>query len=413
MKKIKHSLSLVSLLVMSPFFTEASVPSTPPAFIGGYGLNIKNNLLDVLAGEYGVRNVNSGFLFIEKNSHCSYSNLTDGSGVHPIDGHLSEFSRYTDAGGKLGFVISGADGGEANVWDPIRRCSQPELEALLLDIVKFSPEVNQLSIDLESGSSGWQGGKYGKDLYDKIGLSIERLKMQHPDVEVDLTIPAYSSYWKGGYNQALKDFLSTYDDSIDYLVIMVGNGSLEVLSDSIEDSLNYLSETKREEVFALLYHTNAGNFDANELERAALDLGIEDFTVLVTYEGRLDVDNAELYRDMHGEEGTPTPPTNSGLIVQTMNQSLSTGVDVSYTKGGETLMHVGYVSPGSEIIAQDGSDYINTNKLIGTENVTVQFETWVGREVCPDTIDFNSNYDVIINVINPVNSDFSCTLIPR
>ena len=399
-------------------FGQVIAQELPPAYVGIYGLNQDSNLLNVLSGTYGINYINGGFLFLNKNEPCSFDNLTDGSGVHPVTGHTNEYQEYINNGGKIGFTISGADSGEANVWDPIRRCSQAELETLMLDIIESSPvTVSNLSVDLESesGDGAWQDGLFSKEAYDKIGLSLEKVKSLHPNVKTDLTFPAYSDYWKQGYTSTLKNFLSTYDGSLDYIVIMsnTDHNSTSTLSSRIENSLTFLNSWSRNKTYSLLFHDSAGkNFTAEELESVTVDLGISGFTTLTTSAEFLATENADLYRNLYNSNYVPIEPADN-LTVNIVNSSLSTGVDVSFVdSAGSVLMNAGYLAPSADVTYQDNNNYTNTSELVGSSNVIVKFNTWVSTETCPNSIDFDNDYKVVINVINPSEHSFSCTFTP-
>ncbi|MGR6830836.1 glycosyl hydrolase family 18 protein [Aliivibrio wodanis] len=304
--------STLALFAMPAYALNISNNETdpPPAFIGVYALNQDSNLLNKLSSTYGVKNINGGFLFLKKNSSCSFDNLTDGSGIHPITGHENEYQNFVNDGGKLGFTISGADHGETNVLDPIRRCSRSDLETLMLDIINRSPvEVSFLSVDIESDSNegAWQDGAFNKDSYDKIGLSLEKVKSIHPNIKTDLIFPEYSDYWAPGYNQSFKDFFITYSSSIDSISIMTPATDANTLKYGLNYSLNAIGNWPRNKSFYLFYEGNAGaKFTADELKEVTLDLGFAGLTTLVTDAENLSKVNAQLYKNTYGHDFGPT-----------------------------------------------------------------------------------------------------------
>ena len=377
MKAITTSLTLASLAMSTLAVavettnnhTDEKGMYTPPAYLGIYALNNDKSILNKLNG---IKNINGGFLFLKKNSSCSFDNLSDGSGVHPITGHIAEYKDYVANGGRLGFTISGAEHGESLVWDPITRCSSSDLENLTLDIMELSQvDISFLSFDIES--TKWQSGLFDKNLFDKIGLSLEKVKSLYPNVKTDVTFPEKSPHWASGYNQAFKDFFRTYANSLDSINIMIASDSTTVLKNGINQTLDFISSWPRNKSYYLLYEGNAGDkFTVNELDLVTADLGVAGFTTLLTDAEFLSRSNVQLYKDKYGHDFGPT-----GLTGQKIDSNKNRQYSNTYSNDNDKPKVTAYLSnwshysqgyqPNIEELAKYDTVLLSFFGLCGTE----------------------------------------------
>lgn len=381
---------------------------TPSGGYGVYGLNQHSEQLDDLYEKYEVRNIDAGYLFLKQGEKCLFSNITDGSMVNPVTGHIYQFQEFTDLNGaSLSFTISGgADSG--TVDDPLEVCTQDELFTFVEEVISNAKApVSAISFDIEGAK--FRGGDFNKGFYDKIGGVMSKLKENHPNLETNATIPQYSGYWKGGYNDALKNFFVDWKGSIDYFYAMTSVDK-DRLVGSMVDTMGHLPEDWPKSKTVVFLTVGGSNDPGNYA--AWLESNFSDYagiSTLLTTGAEINEGNASLYKDLNGGSVTPTDPDNYTLEVD--NNSMDVGINVVFEKNSKILFKTNYLAP-SKNESYDHNTPVSTKDLEGQDNVTVKFEYWATHEsICSEKMAFNRNKTVRINVTNADKDTFTCEII--
>ncbi|MCL1128083.1 hypothetical protein [Shewanella surugensis] len=118
----------------------------PAALFSGFVLNVDSNALDKLMINYGISNVDIGYLLLNMNKECSFSNVTDGSGINPVTGHETEYQRFVANGGSLGLIVSGDIG--STTQDPLMACTENELTSFIVNAIEAAPvTIDRITFD--------------------------------------------------------------------------------------------------------------------------------------------------------------------------------------------------------------------------------------------------------------------------
>lgn len=190
--------------------------------IGAYTLNANPATLDSLIDNYQTTSVDLGFLLIKNGQSCQYANLSDGSMVHPINGHLTEYKRYLAKGGDLGIVLSGAS--SSTTYDPLEACTAQELFNIVDSTVqKLGSRLVRVSYDIEDAH--FQQGVHDSAYYNKLLRTASLVKAKYPWITFKSIVPQWSGYWAAGYNTALRNFLNEFDSYGQFEILTSANRS--------------------------------------------------------------------------------------------------------------------------------------------------------------------------------------------
>lgn len=241
---ILKTLCPLILIFSNCTFANEAPDLSPYAYAGAYSLNHDGNTLKYHKENYGINHINVGFLMLPKGGRCLYENLTDGSGIHPIDGHISHYKDYVESGGEISVTLSGAT--NAIVDDPLVICSKSELVTLLQDIDSSLFEINERSenlITLDIESEDFRLGHLGDEFYNKIIDATQELR-NSSNLNFSLTFPLYSSHWSGGYNEAFKKYVNKFsqDENLGPIDIMYFAKDISGLKEEVSRTKSHLDE---------------------------------------------------------------------------------------------------------------------------------------------------------------------------
>ncbi|NRD72458.1 hypothetical protein HQQ94_04195 [Shewanella sp. VB17] len=375
------------------------------AYLGIYGLNADSKMLDRVVDEYGIKDVDAGFILINRNATCNIDNITDGSGINPISGHQNEYQRFTQKGGKLGLVFGGAIGPTSS--DPIMECDQVELYNLIKNSIELSSvDIHRVSFDIEH--DGWRTGNFvdetEAEFYDKIAMTLRQLHDDNPNISLEITIPQYSGYWKRPYNNYLRDFLAQNEDVLDEYHLMT-SASNSQLSSWVSNTMSKLGGWPKNKTIILLTEGNTNNnqFNAETLKNSYSQYA--GMSTLITYMEYLNPGQSELHRDLNDLEGT-TPPTN-GPYNLTVNNQQGYQASIKITNDFES----DWLNQGEARTYDETSWGSSSTGIISDQqNLTVSVSYWGGVGECLNNdntalhFDFTKDTTITIEAISSVNS---------
>ncbi|WIG80702.1 hypothetical protein KFZ68_11365 [Photobacterium damselae] len=397
--------ALLSLLLGVGFSSQVQA-YTPAAYFGAYALNENVNALEILKNNYHINHVDVGFLLLQPNKSCSFSNITDGSHTNPILEHVEQYRSFVNGdNGTLGLVFSGAESN--NAIDPLNLCSIEELTNLIRDSINASQvPIKRISFDIESHK--FQSGQLDNHFYDKLLSVSSNIKSLYNGIDIKVTFPQYSGYWASGYNQPLYNFLSDSNNLIDYVEIMTSANSYQLASWVNSTVSRFPQSLSKAKIAILLTSGNkfSDDFDANSLkEQFSSYAGI---TTLVTDSEHISHGNSLLFNELNsnGEVIPPTEPTDN-LVLSVTNLSATVGINPYFYKNNNEIMNIGYIGPNTTV-SYDTNTYVDTDIINGQTDVELKVNYWGDLWVsCPINYDFNS--DTVINLlVEPSNNTITC-----
>jgi hypothetical protein len=404
--KMKAKSNLLLFVVLSILSINALGSNYIPAGgYGVYGLNTHPDQLKVLYRDYLVRNIDAGYLFIKKGSDCTFANISDGSVVNPVTAHVKEFKDFTDLNGTtLSFTIGGgADSG--TVTDPLTACNEVQLYQFVKEVIQQAKAtVNAISFDIEG--EAFRKGELDNKFYRKIGSVMCALKGDYPGLETNVIISQRSKYWKGGYNDALHDFFEEGENIIDYFYAMTSTGRKNLL-ESMKSTMSHLPKswpTSKTVIFLTKGATDDPSGYATFLKSTFTDYA--GISTLLTDAAEISKGNAALYKKLNG--GSTPQPEPDNLIIKVENKSVEVGINVIFEKNDDVLFKTDYLEP-KQHDTYDKNTPLSTQNLMSQDMVIVKFEYWGDRvTTCPQTINFNKNTVIRINMINIELNEFKC-----
>ncbi|WP_299496775.1 hypothetical protein [uncultured Shewanella sp.] len=392
-----------------------------PAFFSGFVLNVDSNALDKLMINYGVANVDIGYLLLDKDQACNFSHVTDGSGVNPVTGHEAEYQRFVANGGSLGLIISGDIG--STTQDPLLACNENELTSFIINAIEAAPvTIDRITFDIEG--SAFYTGQFGSEIYNKLAGVITSLHQHFPSLDIDLTIPGATQVWSGGYNTALINFFKHLKQQID-----IGKGirkfyiMTEMHSD-VQIKNNWVIPTQQQLLTPTEFpasHTgilfvNGSRFvDASAMRSYFPEYS--DMTVLVTKHETVQAETAALYQTFNNtvpRDDIELEPEQGEMSLTLSNQSADIGVNI-YIRDDSTntlLFSSDYLSPLASK-TYTASSYSSTSSLLGQSvNVYIAF---YGRDAdnavqCHslNNLAIEGDKEIYIDITDPNAGTVSC-----